>query len=286
MTKASLTSAYQYCLTLARSHYENFPVASLLLPADRRPAIAAVYAFARFADDMADEGELQPFERLIRLDAWQRKLENAFAGSTDHPVFEALADTIARYQIPAQLFVDLLVAFRQDVVKHRYETFIDVLSYCRCSANPVGRIVLHIFEDERAEDFVWSDAICTALQLTNFWQDLSIDVKKGRLYVPLEDLDRFQYTQSGLQTMVEDDKFRELMQFEVARTRALFGEGAPLVRSAPKSLRFELALTWNGGMRVLELIQRSEYCVLSHRPRIGWWDGLTVVLRGLLRVPR
>ncbi len=286
MTASTLSSAYQYCLSLARAHYENFPVASLVLPADRRPAIAAVYAFARSADDMADEGDLPESERLRRLDEWQRKLENAIAGSTDHPVFEALADTIARYHIPPQLFRDLILAFRQDVVKHKFENFVELLAYCRCSANPVGRIVLHIFEDDQAENLVFSDAICTALQLANFWQDMSIDIKKGRLYVPLEDLGRFRYTQEDLEAKVEDQRFQDLMAFEVNRTRALFSEGTPLLRRAPKSLRFELALTWNGGMRILELIERSAYHVLSHRPKIGLRDGLRVVLRGLLKKPR
>ena len=286
MPTHSLASSYQYCLSLARSHYENFPVASRLLPSDRRPAIAAVYAFARLADDMADEGQLEPHERLHRLDDWQRKLETAVAGSADHPVFEALADTIERYHIEPQLFSDLLTAFRQDVVKHQYASFVDVLSYCRCSANPVGRIVLHIFEDARAEHMVWSDAICTALQLTNFWQDVSVDLKKGRFYLPLEDLDRFRYTQEDIRAGIEDQRFRDLIRFETDRTKVLFAEGAPLVRNAPKSLRFELSVTWNGGMRILQLIERNSYRVLSSRPSLGWQDGLMILVRGLLTKPR
>lgn len=285
MNDPTLAAAYNYCLSLARSHYENFPVASVLLPADRRPAIAAVYAFARLADDMADEGTREEAERLRRLDDWHQRLERAISGSADHPVFEALADTIARYHIPPQLFSDLLIAFRQDVTKHHYEAFADLLSYCRCSANPVGRIVLHIFDEARAKNLLWSDAVCTALQLANFWQDVSVDLKKGRIYAPLEDLERFRYTAEELRSSVEDGRFVDLMRFEVERTRELFHEGAPIVRNVSKPLRFELALTWYGGMRILQMIRDRGFRVLSARPKMGLWDGVLVVLRSLLKKP-
>ncbi|MGA9121512.1 MAG: squalene synthase HpnC [Bacteroidota bacterium] len=281
MMESELERAYQYCLGIARSHYENFPVASRFLPAEHRPALAAVYAYARTADDFADEGELEPAERLRSLDQWQERLDRAISGSPDHPVFLALADTIEKYTIPRRLFEDLLTAFRWDVTRHSYETFPELLEYCRCSANPVGRIVLHIFRDGQPDKLLWSDAICTALQLTNFWQDVSIDAKKGRLYLPLEDLSRFRYTQDDLRHGVEDQEFRDLIRFEVERTRSLFLSGRPLIRAAVRSLRFELSLTWQGGMRILRLIERSDYHVLSGRPRLGWLDKLAVVTRGL-----
>jgi len=286
MMEPRLSAAYDYCLSLARLHYENFPVASRILPADRRPAIAAVYAFARLADDMADEGTLDEAERLRQLDDWQKRLDHAVSGSAEPPVFEALMDTMARYSVPPQLFSDLLVAFRQDVTKRRYESFADLLSYCRCSANPVGRIVLHVFNEARAKNLLWSDAICTALQLANFWQDISVDNRKGRIYAPLEDLARFRYTPEEIGQNVEDERFRGLMQFEVERTCALFREGAPIVRNVSKPLRFELALTWHGGMRILQLIKNQGYRVLSARPKLGTYDGLLVVLRSILKTPQ
>lgn len=282
MGNDTLSTAYEHCLLITREHYENFPVASFFLPADKRQHLAAVYAYARMADDFADEGDTPDEQRLQALRRWEERLRKALAGSPDHPVFVALQDTIARFSIPDQLFFDLLTAFRQDVTTKRYASYDDVLGYCSFSANPVGRIVLHIFQDATSVNVKRSDAICTALQLTNFWQDVSVDLAKGRVYLPLEDLERFQYNEEELRQGVDDERFRALVRFEVERTRTLFHEGRPLVGAAAPALRTQLALTWNGGMTILRMIERAEYRVLSRRPRLRWPQLFSILGRSIL----
>ncbi len=274
-----MRDAYDYCLKLARTHYENFPVASFFLPAGRRDALAAVYAYARLADDMADEGSLPGEERLRRLEEWQHHLDQALEGYPDHPVFVALADAMRRYGIPREPFDDLLTAFRWDVTRQAYGTFDELLGYCRCSANPVGRIVLHVFGDATPEHCLQSDALCTALQLTNFWQDFTVDLARGRSYLPLEDLERFRYTAEDLHARVADERFRELLRFEIERTRGLFRAGRPLVRETVPALRLELALTWHGGHRILDLVERAGPDVLLRRPHLRLRDKLSVLTR-------
>lgn len=241
-----------------------------------------MYAYARLADDMADEGSLPPEERLRRLDEWQHQLDQALEGYPDHPVFVALADAMARYAIPREPFDDLLTAFRWDVTRHGYSSFDELLGYCRRSANPVGRIVLHIFGDATPQHLIYADAICTALQLTNFWQDITVDLANGRRYLPLEDLQRFRYTAEDLQARVADDRFRALLHLEIERTRELFRAGHPLVRETVPGLRLELALTWHGGHRVLGMIERAGSSVLTRRPYLGPHDKLSVLFRSLL----
>ncbi len=276
MSSNTIQDAFSYCARIAREHYENFPVASLFLPREQRPYVAAIYAFARLADDMADEGTLSPEERLRRLDGWEEKLRASYQGKADHPIFIALAETASAKKIPQKLFADLLAAFRMDVTTFRYKTFEDLLGYCRLSANPVGRLVLHAFDDADESKMALSDHICTALQLANFWQDVSVDQQKGRIYVPLEDLERFHYTEEKFCRGVEDDRFRDLIQFEVERTRKLFADGKPLLQRATPRLHFELALTWNGGMAILKKIEQSNYAVLSRRQHLSLLDKLTV----------
>lgn len=276
MYSKDIQEAFRYCARIAREHYENFPVASLFLPRERRPHIAAIYAFARLADDLADEGVLSTEQRLKELQSWEEKLRACYLGKTDHPVFIALAQTASEKQIPLQLFTDLLAAFRMDVTRSRYRTFNDLLGYCRLSANPVGRLVLHVFDDANESKMALSDQICTALQLANFWQDLSVDLQKGRIYVPLEDLERFCYTEDEFCRGVEVDRFRELMRFQVDRTRDMFEAGKPLLRSVTPELRFELALTWNGGVGILKKIERTGYTVLAKRPHLSLLDKLSV----------
>lgn len=243
-----------------------------------RPFVCAVYAFARTADDFADEGSLPPDGRLARLDDWERMLHGAYEGKADHPVFIALADTAARTGIPRTLFSDLLAAFRMDVRKTRYRTFSELLAYCAFSANPVGRIVLHIFRDASPSNLELSDRICTGLQLANFWQDISVDGKKGRLYLPLEDLDRFGYTEEELARGCLTDGFREMMIFQVRRTRTLLLEGSPLVRRAVRDLRFELALTVRSGLAILGAIEKMGYDTLRARPVLSWTNKALILL--------
>ncbi len=264
---SDIASAYQYCRRYAKQHYENFPVASLLIPRQSRGHIAAIYAFARIADDYADEGSVPPDERLRNLDEWERRLDRAIAGQPDHLVLLAIADTMESTGIEEKPLKDLLSAFRQDVTKERYATFQEVLDYCSRSANPVGRMVLGVFGEETPENIALSDEICTALQLTNFWQDISIDIRKPRLYLPLEDLERFGYTEQDLQSGIASERFRELMRFQVDRTEEMFRKGNPL-SDRVAVLRRELQLTWWGGMTILRKIRRLDYDVLRIRPRI------------------
>jgi squalene synthase HpnC len=268
---------------MTRQHYENFPVASLFIPADRRPFVSSIYAFARTADDFADEGTVAPFERLRKIDEWEAKLDECFAGRADHPVFIALAETIAKTGIPREPLSALLKAFRMDVTKRCFGDFTELLEYCENSANPVGQLLLHIFGEANEKTVLLSNSVCTGLQLANFWQDLSVDMAKGRVYIPLEDLDRFGYTESDLGRKVLDDRFRELMRFQVERTRTFFKAGQPILREVGRRLRLELSLTLRGGSAILDKIQGARYDVLTRRPKLSTFDKLTIVSAAVLR---
>jgi squalene synthase HpnC len=248
-------------------HYENFPVASWLLPRDLRPAVAAIYWFARSADDFADEGDAPPAERLARLDAYRDDLRRIAEGAAPgSPVLARLAPVIAAHALPLQPFGDLLDAFSQDVVKQRYASFAEVLDYCCRSANPVGRLMLHLFRAAGAENIRRSDEICTGLQLANFWQDVAVDWAKGRLYLPQDELARFGASETQIAAGRVDDAWRRLMAFQVARTRALLQSGAPLARALPGRTGWELRLVVQGGLRILERIDRAGGDVFRHRP--------------------
>ena len=282
----TLDEAYAACDRIARRHYENFPVASLLLPAAMRPHVAAIYAFARAADDFADEGNREPAERLALLDGWGRRLTRCVRGeAADSPnpesriptpepdaIFLALGHTIRSCALPVALFEDLLSAFRQDVVTTRYATWADVLDYCRRSANPIGRLVLRVAG--RADDRLdaASDAVCTALQLTNFWQDLDRDWRKGRLYVPRDDRERFGAREPDLDARVMSPAWREVMSAMAARTQRLFDEGRMVCDALEGRLRYELRLTWLGGMRILRRLERARFDVFAARPALGASD--------------
>jgi phytoene synthase len=284
-------AAYARCLRLARQHYENFPVASRLMPRSARPHVAAVYAFARIADDFADEGARSDTARLALLDDWRVRLHQAASGEPAHDdsdataVFVALGDTMRRYGLGVQLFDDLLSAFRQDVLVKRYETWSDLLDYCRRSANPIGRLVLRIagHRDARLDD--WSDQVCTALQLTNFWQDLEGDWTRGRLYVPLAIA-----RQSGAHE-TDLDRKRVTPAWQVAladvamKTRALFDAGKPVAKMVGGRLGWELRATWLGGVRILDRLEAGGFDVFRARPTLGWRDGVPLVWRAL-RWPR
>lgn len=265
----SLAEAYAHCESIARAHYENFPVASKLLPARMRPHIAAIYAFARAADDFADEPGLEEAERLQRLDDWHRRL-HAPPGSD--PVFLALAQTTKEHRLPVSLFDDLLSAFRQDVTTKRYERWADVLDYCRRSANPIGRLVLRVagYDDARLDRA--SDAVCTALQLTNFWQDLERDWAIGRVYVPAEDREAASAPLDDLAARRMTASWRQVMAAMVDRTRGLFAEGRGVCDGVGGRLRWELRLTWLGGSRILDKLEAVDYDVFAHRPTVGKGD--------------
>ena len=279
---ASVADAFAYCERMAMRHYENFPVASIFLPRSLRPSVCAIYAFARTADDYADEGSSPPEVRLEKLSEWGRMLDDSYRGRADHPVFIALAETAAKTGIPKQLLADLLTAFRMDVTKTRFQDFVDLEAYCRFSANPVGRLVLHLFQDIAEENLLLSDKICTGLQLANFWQDFSEDRRKGRLYVPLEDMRAFGYTERDVEKGVVDERFVSLMKFQVDRARRLLAEGAPLVWKAVKPLRFELRLTVGGGMAILNAVAGAGYEVFDRRPALSVWSKVVILTSALV----
>ena len=265
--------AYAVCLRLARSHYENFPVASWLLPAPMRPHIAAIYAFARTADDFADEGDLSNDERLEKLDRWGAQLR----APGEHPVFVALHDTIEKFQLDPQLCEDLLSAFRQDVVTKRYETWSDLMDYCRRSANPVGRLVLGVagHRDERLAR--QSDAVCTALQLVNFWQDLAKDWEKGRVYVPAELSRAAGASESDLQARHITPAWANALRDAAHRTQSLFDEGRGVADGVSGRLSWELRATWLGGVRTLQRVEKVNFDVFGHRPTLGLTDAAALV---------
>ena len=268
------------------AHYENFPVASLMVPAALRPAVGAIYRFARNADDFADEGPLSPKARLAALDGYERALDAIEAGNPPaEPPFPELAAAVRRHGLPLQLFRDLLSAFRQDVVTTRYETFERVLDYCRRSANPVGRLMLTLYGADTPANGCWSDAICTALQLINFWQDVAADWQKGRVYLPGEDLARFGVTEAHIADARCDDAWRALMNFQSSRARALLESGRPLTRALPWRLRLEISGVLAGGHRILDGIDAAEGDVFRRRPKLSRTDW-ALVARDALFPPR
>ena len=283
----ALARAYAACEALARSHYENFPVASWLLPAPMRPHVAAVYAFARIADDMADEGAAPAADRLARLDAWQRRLHAAVAAeraaeaphADEDLIVIALAHSIRSLDLPIALFDDLLSAFGQDTMTTRYDSWEEVFDYCRRSANPVGRLVLRIagYRDEALDRS--SDALCTALQLTNFWQDFGHDWTIGRLYVPRDVTASCRAREMDLGGPCFSDSWMAAMRQCMGETRALFEAGRAVCDGVTGRLRYELRLTWLGGMRILEQVERTGPALLTHRPSIGKRDLPSLIWR-------
>jgi len=277
----SLEDAQAYCRRLARSHYENFSVATWFLPERLRQHFYNVYAYCRISDDLGDEvGD--PAASLQLLDQWQIELAACYAGKPRHPVFVALADTVGRFDIPQHEFSDLLIAFRQDQTVTRYETFEDLLGYCLNSANPVGHLVLHVCGYRDTERQKLSDFTCTALQLANFWQDVSVDYAKGRIYLPLESLRRFGVSEADLANNRNTSAFCAMMQFEVQRARDWFQKGQPLIGKVDKELAIDLELFSRGGQEILNAIERQGFAVLGRRPAISKSRKLALVARAAL----
>ena len=274
--------ALQYTRWLARHHYENFHVASFLLPRSLHQDFFNVYSFCRWADDLADEiGDRDESLRLLAW--WRRELLRMYAGQATHPVFVALRDTAQRHHLPIQLFDDLIRAFEQDQRVTRYQTWEDVLDYCRYSANPVGRLVLHLcgYHDEARQRL--SDSTCTALQLANFWQDVAVDLEKDRIYIPIEVMQRHGYTEADLLARRSSPAFRAVMKEIVAGARDLFLEGLPLARMVNRRLGVDLDLFSQGGLRVLEKIEAQDYDVLARRPAISKLERVGLLLGALAR---
>ena len=281
-----LQAAYAACAHACRTHYENFPVASILLPRRMRPHVAAVYAFARAADDFTDEGD-RPIEerhRLLRL--WRERLREAVAGNTStvqrppqpgepahtREIFLALGVTVRRLQLPPALLEDQLSAFEQDLAVTRYETWAELFDYCKLSANPIGRLVLRIGGYAADDLDRWSDAICTALQLTNFWQDVKSDYRRGRIYLPREEMRAHSADERAIAGHHVTSEWREALAVAVSRTRALFNDGQPLCDRLRGRLGWEIRLTWLGGTRILDRIEAVKFDVFGRRPTLGRAD--------------
>lgn len=277
----SLDSARIICKNLAMRHYENFPVGRFGVPKVRRPDIHAIYAFARIADDFADEPEYEG-RRIELLDDWQRQLDEIVAGKgAEHPVFTALGETIRTRNFPVSLLSDLLSAFKQDVVKQRYESWEEVLDYCRRSANPVGRLVLHVCGQSRDELLPMSDALCTGLQLANFWQDLSVDHARGRSYIPMDDARRHGVDVEALVRGEPQPGFPALFAELTGRTRAMYETARALPGQLRGGLRIEIAATWHGGRTILERAAALGDQALRRRPGLSMVDKAAIVLKSL-----
>lgn len=261
-------------------HYENFPVASLLVPARLRRPIEVIYHFARSADDIADEGDAKPEQRLADLAAYQAELDRIENGAVPQTeLFARLAAVIHEHALPIQLFRDLLDAFAQDVVKKRYADYPELQDYCRRSANPVGRLVLHLFGRTEAHHLEQSDCICTALQLINFWQDVAVDWEKDRVYIPQTDFPHFKVSEADIAAQHWSPNWAALMDFEIDRATALMRRGAPLVHALPGRLGWEIRLTIQGGLRILERLRQVRGDVFTQRPKLGTWDWLLLATR-------
>jgi squalene synthase HpnC len=274
----SLADARAYCERLAKTHYENFSVATWFLPKRLRQHFYNVYAYCRISDDLGDEVG-NPQQSLELLDQWETELNACYAGAPRHPVFVALAETVKQCEIPKHEFSDLLIAFRQDQTVTRFETFNDVLGYCRYSANPVGHLVLYLCGYRDAERQQLSDYTCTALQLANFWQDVFVDYGKGRIYLPLEDLRRFGVTGEDIAQRRATQQFVSMMKFEVERAREWFARGLPLVKMVNRELAIDLELFSRGGQEILRAIERQGFDVLRARPVISKTRKLLLVAR-------
>ena len=263
-------------------HYENFPVASRLLPPRLRRPITLIYRFAREADDLADEGNLPAAARLAQLERFREQLRRIEDGvSPDIPWFAALAAMIREHDLPIAAFADLLSAFAQDVTQTRYANMNEVLDYCRRSANPVGRLLLHLFRSTNESSFRWSDSICSALQLVNFWQDVAIDYAKGRVYLPQDEMRRYGVTEQHIAGQRCDEAWRALIQSQIERARGMLKAGEPLGRELPGRIGLEIRATVQGGLRILEKLERARCDMFNHRPVLRWYDWPLIMARAL-----
>jgi squalene synthase HpnC len=275
-------TAEAYCRQLATSHYENFPLVSWLLPKGLHQHFYNVYAYCRWADDLGDEvGDTD--ESLELLQWWRGELVACFSGHVRHPVFVALQQTIHEFSIPPEPFHDLISAFEQDQTVTEYGTFDQLRDYCRRSADPVGRLVLHLCRAHTEQNVQWSDSICTGLQLANFWQDVARDYDIGRIYLPREDYERFGYRREDFDHRATNPAFIELMKFEVARARQLLLDGLPLVNQLPGPLQVDIDLFARGGLRILERIEQIGHRVWETRPKVTKWDAIRLLCGSLWR---
>ena len=267
--------------TLAKDHYENFPVASFLIPKYYRKAVAIVYWFARTADDLADEGNVDAEKRLDKLNIFENEFTKSLKGESENPNFIQLAKTINEKKLSTKNFYNLLSAFKQDVVKKEYKNFDEVLDYCKKSANPVGRILLEMFKIYDEDAIISSDKICTALQLTNFYQDTKIDLEKGRNYYPQDELKTFNITKIIFELKQNNSNIKALVKHNVVRTQALFDEGKNLLKYLNGRFKIEIKWTISGGEKILEKIKRNNFDVFSERPKLTKVDFILLLIKNI-----
>ncbi|MDP3582686.1 MAG: squalene synthase HpnC [Ignavibacteria bacterium] len=276
-----LKEAYNSSEEFAKSHYENFPVLSLTLPREVKKHIAVVYQFARQADDLADEGIVNPEKRIQNLELFEKRFSDCLSGQFITDFWMALKNTINECDLTTQYFYDLLSAFKQDVSTKRYKDYNQLLDYCSRSANPVGRIVLEICGVRNEETFHHSDSICTALQLTNFYQDISVDWLKGRIYLPQDEMEKFGITENLFDEKQNNANFKSLLKFQIERTRNLFANGRNLLPFLPSSLLVQIKMTILGGEKILDKIEAIDYGVIETRPKLSKVDYLKIFAKGL-----
>lgn len=282
--KMNMAEAQAACRRMTYGHYENFPVASILVPKPLRQHVCNIYAFARTADDFADEIQFAG-QRAERLAEWRQWMEDCYRGTYHHPIFLALSETIQKFALPASLFLDLITAFQMDVTKSRYANFDEVLFYCRHSANPVGRLILALFGYHNPQWEFWSDEICTALQLANFWQDVAVDFKKDRIYLPQDEMAQYGVTEADFLSGGSNSNVQTLIKFQVQRTATMFNRGNPLCTTVPsRRLRLELKCTWLGGTLILKKLAAQHYTI-DHRPVITTGDKGRLLWQALCQFP-
>lgn len=280
MTELDLT--YSKARELASTHYENFPVVSFLIPKHLRNDVAIIYWFARTADNIADEGDMDSNERLKLLDEFEKSFNDSVSGKYDCEFSEALAETIKKRNLTAGYFTDLLSAFRQDVTKKRYYDFNEVIDYCTRSANPVGSLLLELFNIREKKAFYFSDKICTALQLTNFYQDTYRDYKKGRIYYPLNEMEQFKLSENLFEKRKINDNLRQLVKYNVDRAQSFFDEGKNLFPYLKGRLKLEIKWTVKGGEAILDKIRLNNYNVLNYRPKLDKNDFFKILIKSIV----
>ena len=278
-----IDSAYNEALEFTKNHYENFPVVSFLIPKKIRKDVAIIYWFARTADDIADEGNCAPGERIKKLNEFENRFTELVNGNYVNPLDLALYKTIQSRNLTAQHFYNLLKAFRQDITKNKYTDFTDLLAYCNNSANPVGRLILELNNIRDNDAFGYSDNVCTALQLTNFWQDTAIDYKKGRIYLPQDEMEKFGVVEKMFELNENNLNLREVLKLNVDRTRRLFEEGKKLTGYLSGRLKYEIKWTILGGEGILKKIEADDYNVLIKRPVLTKKDFLILLLKSFIK---
>jgi squalene synthase HpnC len=278
----TLTEVYENVIKFAKSHYENFPVVSVLIPKNLRKDVAVIYWFARTADDIADEGNLTAENRIAKLNEFKNRLTELLKGNYENYYEQALYNTIVKKKLSHENFYNLLKAFRQDISKKRYETYDELLDYCKNSAAPVGRLILELFNIRNDEANIFSDKICTALQLTNFYQDTFMDFAKGRIYFPKDEMQTFGIDEKTFKIKENNPNFKKMLEFNIKRTRQLFNDGKNLLPFLSGRLKFEIKWTILGGERILDKIVKSGFNVLNYRPKLSKIDYGLLLLKAII----